>query len=63
LGQAEVEVLGHGVEFLFVAQGDDGDSAAYLEGNGLLGTEARHGEDVFLVVGGSRWRCNEYEYE
>jgi hypothetical protein len=49
LGEAEVSVLGHGVEFLLVAQGDDSNSAAYLEGNDLLGIESGHGGDV--------WRC------
>jgi len=55
LGEAEVGVLGHCVEFLLIAEGDDGDSAAHLEGNDLLGIEARHGGCYFCVV--EEWRC------
>lgn len=52
LGEAEVGVLGHGVEFLLIAEGDDGDSAAHLEGDDLLGVKARHDGSYFRVVGG-----------
>lgn len=42
LRQAEVEVLGHGIEFLLVAESDDGDFAADLKGHCGFWVHAGH---------------------
>jgi len=43
LGQAEVAVLGHGIELLLQVEGDDGHPAAVLNGHRRLWVSARHG--------------------
>ena len=42
LRQAEVQFLGHGIELLLVAESDDGDLAANLEGHGGFWVDGGH---------------------
>jgi hypothetical protein len=50
LRQAEIQILGHGIELLFVAQSDDGHLAANLKGHSGFWVDVGHYVSVCVSV-------------